>query len=139
GEVVGVVEITLKKEGWEFIPSKYTLTVSDHKPDFLATDRFYTSAQVITMAGGLGKSFGEDYPATVSVGDDEISLADAFYLLGKWLVLAEENGINSESAPSFPAVVPYLEIGVPDAVSRGKEDGVVVWYDILTAAGGVTA
>lgn len=139
GEVVGVVEITLKKEGWEIIPSKYTLTVSDHKPDFLATNRFYTGAQVITMAGGLGKGFGEEYPATVSVGGDQISLADAFYLLAKWLVLAEECGINNESAPSFPAVVPYLEIAIPDAVTRGKEDGVVVWYDILTAAREITA
>lgn len=136
-EVVGVVDITLGKTGWEFIPNEYTLTAADHNPDFLGTDRVYTGAQVISMAGNLGTTFDEDYPETVSVGGDEISLASSFYLLAKWLMLAEENGItNPETGGTgdLPACVPYLEIEIPDAVTRGKEDGVVVWSDIYTAA-----
>src|SRR5690554_3473165 len=86
----------------------------------------------MTMAAGL--TTADNYPETVRIGGYKISLADSVYLMAQWLALYAESGATNEEAGTVPELVAYKRINLPTAVTLGKEDGVVVWSDLCTAA-----
>src|SRR5690554_4143148 len=61
----------------------------------------YTGMEVVEMAESLGLAWGEKYPEKLTVGSDEISLADAVYLMAKVLeALADSGATNVETGKS---------------------------------------
>gem|GEM_PF-4291929 len=93
---------------------------------------FFTGAEVMEMAADL--TIEDNYPETIPVGGYKISLADSVYLMAQWLALYAESGATNEEAGAVPELVAYKRINLPTAVTLGKEDGVVVWSDLCTAA-----
>lgn len=90
----------------------------------------YTGDEVLDIAAVLGLGNGEQYPETVTVGGKQISLADSVYLMAKWLVLFDGTNAETDQPGKVPEIVPYKQISLPNKVTPGKTDGVVVWYNV---------
>lgn len=97
----------------------------------------YTGMEVVKMAESLGLGWDDRYPETVTVGGDEITLADAVYLMAKVLeALADSGATNVEGGVSgkLPDFVPYKQIALPNTVTQGKMEGVITWENIFASA-----
>lgn len=98
---------------------------------------FFAGTDIVAMAGNLGLSAGQTYPEKLTVGGNEISLADAVYLMAKVLeALADSGATNVEGGVlgKLPDFVPYKQIALPNTVTQGKTDGVITWENIFASA-----
>lgn len=90
----------------------------------------YTGDEVLDIAAVLGLGNGEQYPETVTVGGKQISLADSVYLMAKWIVLFDGTNPETGQPGKVPKIVPYKQISLPNKVTPGKTDGVILWSSI---------